>query len=292
MKTTPITCPNCGASDITARGSGDFRCNHCESYFLATSAPSTSIASGPSRPQRPIAIVLSVFFGMMMAGMVAAFMLRRSTPPPSAPPPPAPPPPAFTTNSAAPPSAEIVHAIDGTTRIGGRFWLVDYRNSGDVEITSPSVAVSLFDEAGQRVGEQKGYAAIKRLQPGQTTTILVLVSHPPPYHRDALSLVQPASGFALPEVTLEVTEFRENPSFGSMRDLIGTVKNPHLRQVRFVNIIVVGRDASDQPVAFASGTATRKEIDAGGSSGFSISVGTFEVEPPKRWEVTAVGSPL
>jgi hypothetical protein len=314
VKTVPITCPNCGSADLAERGPSDYRCNHCGSFFLARAGAALpshphpphaphpphppnlphppNILSGPRRSSFPL-VVLGVLFAMMILGAVASAVLGGRAPPP----PPTYEPPINNALEIQPsgvePRAELGAQIDGTTRIGGRFWLIDYRNVGEVEITNAAVAVSLFDASDTRIAEQSGYATVKRLQPGKSTTILVLINQPPTYQRAQIQIVKPqSSDYGLPEVELSVSDFRETNSVGALRDIIGTVKNPHKRMVRFVNVLVVGRDASDQPVSFATGIPTNNEIEAGGESGFSVNVGTFEVEPPKKWEVTVVGSPL
>jgi hypothetical protein len=297
VKTVPITCPNCGSADLAKRDA-EYQCNHCGSFFrdfLVQGAPPPIAPSSSSRKVASFPIIMiGLLGGMMLVGAIASVALRRT--PPEPPPPPetqiigidTPPPP-----SGIQPRAELGAKIDGTTSIGGRFWLIDYRNVGEVEITNAAVAVSLFDSDGARVGEQSGYATVKRLQPGKSTTILVLFTDPTPYARSEIQLVTPESStYGLPEVELSVSDFRETNATGSLRDVIGTIKNPNKRQVRFVNLLIVGRDAQGQPVSFATGIPTEKEIDAGGESGFSVGVGTFEIEPPSTWEVTVVGSPL
>jgi hypothetical protein len=299
LKTVRITCPSCGSADLEGRSASDYRCNHCGTFFVAKPAAPDPAAPEPimprwtkeARPRRPAPfIVAGVLVALVVVGATTSMVILRSGS--VAPPPPAyePPPSTYEPASA---SAELGAQIDGTTRNGLRFWLIDYRNTGIAEITNAGVVVSLFDASGARVAEQTGYSTVKRLQPGKRTTILVLLNTAVTQQRAEISMMKPSSSsYGLPEVELTVSDFRENPTFGSLRDIIGTVRNPNKRQVRFVNVLIVGRDSNEQPVSYATGTASQSEIDAGGQSGFSVGVGTFEVEPPKKWEVTVVGSPL
>jgi hypothetical protein len=299
VKTVPITCPNCGSADLASLGMADYQCNHCGSFFLAkTPAAQAGAPPGP-QPIRPrsssaFPIVAGVFIATLMAGgVVVSLALRSTTPPPD-------PIPVYTPVQTPPPtpppsivgSARIGAQIEGTTRAGGKFWLIDYDNVGSSEIINPAVAVSLFDVNGARVAEQTGHSAIKRLRPGGRATILILVNDVPAYSRAQVEIVPPSTEtYALPEETLAVTEYREKASVGSLRNMIGTVKNESSVAVRFVNVLAVGRDASNLPVSFAQGVTTKKEIEAGSDSGFSIPIGTFEVESPTRWDVIAVGAP-
>ncbi len=189
--------------------------------------------------------------------------------------------------------AELRNVAEGTTMIGGKFWLADYVNVGDAPIERPSVVVSLFDAAGTRVGEQRGFAEREWLAPGASTAILVLVSSPPVYARAEMAAVGPeAAGAIDPQVGLEVLGVTERADGSSVhRKLTGTVRNGAPHPLRFPQVVAIGRSASGAPVSIANGYATSsREIPAGGESGFELSVGTFEIERPARWELFGVGS--
>lgn len=194
---------------------------------------------------------------------------------------------------AAAPTAVLGEVVEGTTSIGGRFWIADYANTGTVTIDRPSIVVSGFDAAGARLVEQAGYATRARLEPGERTVVLALLPEPPAGLARTEVAVHPptVSAYIAPEVVLEVTEFSERATFGSMHELVGTVHNTSPEHVRFVRLVAVGRDAGGRPVSFTTSIPSRTDLDADQSSGFTMQVGVFEAVRPARWEIVAVGQP-
>ena len=192
--------------------------------------------------------------------------------------------PAFAT-----PAAEVRNLGEGTTRTGARIWLLDYVNVGTTPIARPNVTVSMFDAAGQRVGEQNGYARRDELGPGQSVTILVLKTNPPEFVRNEVQIAapRPLTGESH-EVVLSVIEQQvQRERFG--QTLVGTVRNDSGVLARFAKVIVVGRDATGKPVAFADTFVTNRDLPPGQESGFSVRVGAFVLSEPVSYEVTSVG---
>jgi hypothetical protein len=189
------------------------------------------------------------------------------------------------------PKASLARVREGRTSIGGLFWLATYTNSGTVPIADPSAVASLFDATGKRVAEQPGYAVKKLLAPGESTPMLILVANAPKFAKAVVNLRDPeAPRYARDVLTPAVKEFTVGKGrFG--RSAVGTVRNDQQTALRFIQIVVVGRDAQGDIVSYADGYATAKQLAPGQESGFDISLGTFEIEKPAKWEAFAVASP-
>jgi len=187
------------------------------------------------------------------------------------------------------PQVELVHVIEGTTSIGGRFYLVDFKNTGTVAMGKPAVVASGYDASGRRILEQRGYAQRSTLAPGETAVVLVLIAEPPPgLHRVDVAPRLEASRWGR-EVPIEVVESSERATFGSLHEIVGTVRNAGDSRSAFTHVVAVGRDASGKPVSYADGFPTTHTLAPGESSGFTLSIGTFEISRPVSWELVAFG---
>ena len=58
--------------------------------------------------------------------------------------------------------------------------MMDYTNNRQSPIARPQVVISMFDAAGQRIGEKPGFSRHNVLGAGQRSTILVLEPDPSP----------------------------------------------------------------------------------------------------------------
>ncbi len=189
-------------------------------------------------------------------------------------------------------SASLGQVTQGTNSTGAIFWLADYVNDGGLPITRPAVIVSLFDESGARVGEQVGHARVSTLAPGARTTVLVLITSPPAYARADVQVRAPTSSrFATAVAEANVVEHRTEPSFGNRVQVVGTVQNDTTTPLRFVSVVVVGRNAAGAPVSFGYAFASTHDLAPGQSSGFQVRLGTFETETPATYDVSASGRP-
>lgn len=199
----------------------------------------------------------------------------------------------FTAPVAAEPSARIVRTTEATTSIGGRFFLVEVENTGTLPLVRPSVLVSGFDTAGARVAEQPGYLAQSRLEPRASGVVLALISEPPAgaVRYEVRMGELRTDDYTGPDVAATVVESNERPSAGAMHDLVGTVRNDTASPMRFVHVVAVGRDPAGVAVSFADGYASITQLGPGESSGFRLSVGTFEQARPARWEIVSFGRP-
>lgn len=316
MPVEDIRCPSCRAPQRDLKPGVPHRCVFCKHEFTYVApnaakphAPVTVFAPDLSTPRKPSSaggLVVAAATVMVIVGAMTALVLFKSSAP--APMPPASVSPVYSSQSsptpvmpiapvavapAAEPSAEVTSVSEGRTSIGGRFFLADYANTGTVPINAPAIVASGFDANGARVVEQPGFAERGNLAPGEHVIILALVAEPPPNVARFEVTARPpqTGGYAAHEVAVEVVESSEHSTGGSMHELVGTVRNTSATALRFVRVVAVGRDADGKAVAFANGMPTRNELAAGEESGFRLSVGTFEISRPARWDLVCFGQP-
>jgi hypothetical protein len=294
-----VTCPECRATEAEPLDEGHYRCRHCSSTFLREQAPGQAQAQAPAAPRTGGRRIGLIGGGALLAlGAIGGAALvgksgkeepeqrPRPRPVPVAPRPVARMPQA---TPGKPARVELREVRGGRTSIGGLFWLARYANVGDVVVERPAVVVSLFDEAGHRVEEQSGWAPIHRLAPKEETPVLVLISRPPPHARAEIAPRPPQAdrGWGGRQLRLEVKE--QTYSAGS-NALVGTVRNPTEQAVRFAQIIVVGKDAQGALASYATGSTTRPGLPPAMESGFKVYLSGFQLAPPARFDVLAVGS--
>ncbi|MEM1415510.1 MAG: hypothetical protein AAGH15_11445 [Myxococcota bacterium] len=327
VQATIIRCPSCGADGTRPlEGTNERECGYCGTRFVvsggtkswgrpqAPAAPAPAPAAAPRPPTVRIIAATALAFLVVGAGLVVRIAMEDRPPPTprralgvigtTAPPKPTSGVAPAAAPSAAPvvaqeaeaapvavPKAELRHLRDAVNRSGARFWIGEIVNVGELAIERPAIVVSLFDEAGARVGEQSGYARREVLAPGDAVPVLALITHPPAFARAEVVLreLQPQRYSRVAD--LQVVESRVlEGSFGG-KNVVGTVRNPTEGPVRFPKVLVVGRDAGGHPVALADGFATDRNLAAGQTTGFSVRVGTFTIEEPARWEVNAFARP-
>lgn len=287
-----------------------YQCAHCHTRFVlerpAAGAPRTVVIQ--AAPVQRSAVVL-ILVGVLLAAAAAAIVLLRSGGGTTSPSPvrgdpvvavstpadaaaPAVPFKAVAAEVTAPdpPKAELEGTRRGETSIGGHFWLTTYVNVGTVPIGRPSVTVSLFDEGGKRVGEERGYAEVPVLAPGDRAPVLVLASKPPKYSRADLSVDPQPQGYESPALPLTVREMTVQSGSFRQTEAVGTVVNEGDGPVDFAQVVVMGRDAEGALVSYAHGYTTVTALAPGVDSGFKISMGTWELEKATSYEAIAFAS--
>ena len=322
VKAVEIACPRCGSTVSSAAVGDNYQCAHCQTRFVLVRATEGSQAvvvraAAPGRGARVAVVVVgAVVVGAMLASWAlrpqaaeraregagvpraaerraaaegAALQRGASVDVPAvgavevavaeaAPPP--------------PPQAELRGTIQGTLSIGGHYWLTTYANVGATAIGRPSVGVSLFDAGGKRVGEEQGFAEVSVLEPGATVPVLVLASAPPAYARAEIAPVAPeAASYETPDVPVSVREMTVQAGGLGRSECVGTVVNESGGPVEFTKVLVIGRDAEGALVSYAYGYATTTALAAGAESGFKVSLGTWEVRPPVKYEALALARP-
>ncbi|MEZ4381671.1 MAG: hypothetical protein R3A79_09995 [Nannocystaceae bacterium] len=314
-----IACPRCSSTEAEQANQGVFVCSHCHTRFIVDHGKARlpdqnatpSAASTASSGRVVVMIAAGAVFAVALLGVVVATVLQSSdggerradrrgdvTPSATADRTGAATPvsvPAISTapqaEPAAAPKASLVHTLAGQTSIGGHYWLATYRNDGEVTVRKPAAVVSLFDEDDKRVGEQRGYSQREELPPGESTTLLILVSKPPKYARAEINIDTPQVHRGAESIALTVRDHVVNPGSLAGKDVVGTIVNESETAVRFAKVIVVGRNDAGEPVAFTYAYATTKELAPGESSGFKATLNTWQIAPPTTLEVRAFGRP-
>ena len=311
-----IACPRCSSSDAEKVAPDVFVCSHCHTRYIVDHGharlPEGQVRTAVAPAKGRIALLVAGVVGLAIIGGGASSLVTvpKSPPAPTASanvaprqiplssgpkvPSNRPPVPSSRSEMPAPklPKAELGATSMGKTSIGGHFWLVTYKNSGEVAIVRPSVTVSLFDNNDARVGEQQGYAARDYLRPGESTTVLVLSSKPPAYTRAELSADPNTDSYTSEPLDLEVREHVVNPQSGGRSEVVGTVHNQTDLAAQFIHVLIVGRNDAGDPVAYSNTFASVKHLPPGEQSGFKANLGTWVIEPPKTIEVSAFGRPV
>ena len=194
-------CPNCRAPFRGVQPGATHRCVFCKQSFVhslpSAALPAGNVALRPTQTAGSSVGVAVALGGLLMAGGVVGWMNSRRPPPkanvddtmgtagvtlpagPTSHPSPIRPLAPIEVLPAPAPAAELGEIVEGATINGGRFYLVDYTNVGQVPITSPGVVASGFDSSNHRVLEQPGFALRHKLASGERTVILLLIAEPP-----------------------------------------------------------------------------------------------------------------
>jgi hypothetical protein len=189
-----------------------------------------------------------------------------------------------------PPKAEVGRAIAGEAA-GSQFWLVPYTNTGASPISRPHVTVTTFDGSGSRVAEEVGYARVDRLDPGETTIVLVVAQTRGSYERFDVAPADPSVATYEKIAPATVSEWRvEKPDYG-LPTLVGFVKNDGSSSLRFVTVEAIGKNRMGEVVAYGNTFVNDDDLGPGESSGFSLTVGVWQVEEPATWSLAASGRP-
>lgn len=298
MTLKALHCPSCGSKDVRNEGDGMLKCRHCDTLFMHD--PSGLDPVQPSEQANPMVPTILAGGGLLV--IVAVVAAVRGGSPPTPPVTPDLPPiempsvaaPRVTSAAAeAPeaPKAEVSALHQGETSIGGAFWIVHYENTGTVPIHKPNALVSLFDDAGNRVAEQRSWSKLEALAPGEETPVLVLISEPPDFARAEVTLPKPEPlTRAARQVPLQVSPLSTRADSGFAVKVTGTVTNPHEHGIRFTYLVLTGKNDAGEVIAYADGMPSSHSLDAGGESGFEMRCCTFGSETPSTFEVFAVGT--
>jgi hypothetical protein len=189
-----------------------------------------------------------------------------------------------------PPVARLGKPIAGQNSVS-RFWLIPYTNEGTSPIARPQVMVRTYSDLDELMAEETGFAQIDRLDPGKTAIVLVLAQSEMKFSRFEVSPAEPkiASWEKIQAAT--VTEWREEKPDIGLSKIAGMAKNEWTGTLSFVIVEALGRNAAGEVVAYSNGYLNDSDLDPGESSGFALTLGVWEAEPPVRWELVAHGRP-
>jgi hypothetical protein len=285
-------CPACLSLDVVPVQPIGWSCRNCGARF--TTEGGQILVQPRSGRGRAWLIAAGVVTACLAAGLWA---LRD--PEPVAPPAPAaatptevPPPAAVTAPvSNGPAQAELVDVRDASTNLGDRYWLMTYRNTGGSTIDRPGVVVKLFDAAGAVVKEETGSGPRDQIEPGGSIPMFVLIHEPPKHARAEVSVMPPVAAtrpsWKVP-LQAEGLGHKRQPLGATV--VVGELVNPHGASARFIDVVVVGVDDGGRPVSWGSGIPSADTLPAGARAAFQVRMGTFEIEPPTRYQAYAVAN--
>jgi len=189
-------------------------------------------------------------------------------------------------------SIKIANQLKGVTVNGDSYWITSIVNEGEQTAVRAGVVISLYNKSGQRIEEQKGYAKIKFLKPGQNADVLILIQKAPTYAKVELSAFSvKQSSFDKPYEKLEIANYIAKKASYSNKftDIIGDVYNPNDFQVDYTKVIVIAKDEKGQTIGIADGYPTHPSIKAKEKSGFKVTIGTFLIKPASSYLLYAIG---
>ncbi len=294
--TAPQVCPRCRGTAFTATGPHSIRCTGCG---LPIAVRATGGSSSWIAPVVIGAVVLALAIGGLIAYAIVRAQKQRSRairerlemydreareerqareaaerlPDPD------------------PPVARLGKAVAGRSATTS-FWLVPYTNAGTRPIGRPHVLVTTFDGSGDQLAVESGYAHVERLGAGETAIVLVVAQNERPFSRFEIAAAEPRPATWEPESHGARVEgwSVEKPRYG-LPKLVGRARNEGSSTLRFVTVEALGKNAAGEIVSYAHGYIEDDTLAPDESSGFSVTVGVWQVEEPATWEVVAAGRP-
>lgn len=315
VKTVQLLCPNCRSPEFETLGDPNrARCRHCAAVFAITSAVpaggmrgaayGTAPTRGPvARSGAGVVIIAGAATLLLLAG-VAGFGVMRGkakaerrgqlytykssapqrsadvTPPPVV---------AQDVEPEKLPMAEVKASTHGVT-FGYEVWVGEIANTGEVPLDHPCVRVMLKDGSGATLADHRGYSPRAALGPKETAPFRISAKQSQ-YAKAELALcdLRPVT-YGAGEAPAVVVEHRHQRDQFSQA-VIGTVENQQSTVLKFVKIVVMGRDASGKLVSVDEGYADVREMKPGSKSTFKVGVGVLAAGTATRYEVFAVGMP-
>lgn len=298
-----LRCPACGAPDQSLEAAdGQHTCQHCGvRYRLRQGAGGVVRAELVQASKARFVALAAVLFTVLVGGVVVVLLAGSDEPEPDAGPPVAHAPAIVTELAPAtasldapeelgPPTADlVVHGTKGAS--GDSFYvLAEVSNSSPYVIDKPKLLVVLYDQDGEEIFQDDGYASLDRLAPGQTSPAKVLVSEPPPYAHFEVELAlrrstySPPSAAGLRVETLPATE----DGRGHFR-VSGKVHNEGDQAARFVAVIAVARDEHGAIVGIDNTYAGASErLEPGASARFLLGTLMYD-QRPSSWDFLVTG---
>ncbi|MCZ7608038.1 MAG: FxLYD domain-containing protein [Planctomycetota bacterium] len=301
-------CPNCAFPGAAILPDGSRKCASCgHTWYFRMEYPhppaarvAVAATSGNAR-----VVVGVVAAAIVMAVGVAVFLFAGGSggshqPPPDTPRPdvrlavPQPQPqPEESGRLSAELGPDVVAGHNGISP----WWLVEYRNMGEVSIAFPTVKAHVKDEQDRPVLDHETVASVYRLPPGEA--VWMLVSMPGSYkgrYQAEFEIVGPkrADRYTSKQMRLELVGYElqpnPSPSLKKYPYLTGTVRNDSGMRLNSVRVHAIGYDAEGRPCAFAQGYARVTNLQAGQQSDFRMGTGTWQIETPATWRVEAWGT--
>jgi hypothetical protein len=187
-------------------------------------------------------------------------------------------------------SAKIGAQCEGVS-FGSRWFLHEYRNTGEGPISFPKILARLRDAEGASIRDIETTSNVYILPAGESAWLLTTL---PKEAASAAFIVDTPERVTqhTPAVSkLKLTEFTRTPhaTIEGYTQLYGRVQNTHNRGLSSVLVQAIGFDAREQPCSYTLAYVDEKLVAPGASGTFSVLAGNWQVSVPARWEIHAWG---
>lgn len=204
----------------------------------------------------------------------------------------------FTQPESAPPtapanyrvSAEIGAHCEGVS-YGSRWYLHEYRNTGDGPISFPKILVQARDAKGALIRNSETTSNVYALPAGESAWLHTTLPKEAASATFTVAAPERVREYTPAVSRLTLVELTHTPH-ATMKDYIdlkGQVKNAHSRSLSSVLVQAIGFDEQGQPCSYTLVYADSKVIAPGAASKFAVIAGTWQVTTPTRWEIHAWG---
>lgn len=167
-------------------------------------------------------------------------------------------------------------------------WIMNYRNTGEVVISRPSVDIRLLDAAGKVVDEFRGYCGIEWLEPGESYPLFAIYSNKKEFVSAEVKVHAPSKPmWETQPLPVEVTTYKASVS-GRSLVVDGVVVNRNDAAAAYVHVLAFGYDTEGLPVSVSR--TTIKGLSASETKQFSIPVAeSLMFGEASGWKVVAFG---
>lgn len=171
-----------------------------------------------------------------------------------------------------PVAAEVTALTPIPDSIGNLYFIGLYRNTGEATITLPRVELSLWSADKRRLATATGYAVRHRLEKGETTPVKILVQHSPAYAEVTTELHPQPERYPQRRPKLALSQIQLERGRYSGYRVTGMVQNQDAAAARYVQIIALLYDPSEQIVGMDSHFLADSTLLPGQSSPFTVEV--------------------
>lgn len=192
------------------------------------------------------------------------------------------------TEAAEPPQASIAPEFMSGYNGSSRWWVMQYRNTGNTPISYPTIDVKYTDVNG-KPATYKARSQVYWLPAGESAWIIANISRADTGNVTlSVSDLKAPSKFQARFVRLDArnTRLEDNPS-PALKDypfLVGDVVNNSGRAVSSIRVFGIGYDFNDKPCAFCSGYAKTGNLAKGATAPFKLGTGTWKTRTPSYWK--------
>jgi len=184
------------------------------------------------------------------------------------------------------PRGEILSVDPIPDSIGNTYFLVMYKNSGEVAINRPEVTIRLLSANDVKIASGKGYAFIDRLNPGEITPVYILITNCPAYKKyetdfiPELPFIILQGGIFTKKFSGEFidTSLAQTDSYNNHK-ITGKIKNISGYDARYVQVAVILYDKNDKAIGYGSTYINEKILKPEAFDFFEIYLTTVTAKP-------------